>query len=146
MSESTAEVAHTLLAEAAKAAEAAGADSIGVGDLKRYLEAYYRHVPPEDLVSAGPCCVVRRCEEDLVLGEGLNGVLRGLQILATEVRHRPDLVSSCGCRRNRRRRCCGLRGRGGRRRSARCRRCSLGDGDSRHGCGRGCGMAAATRS
>jgi len=54
MSESTAEVAHTLLAEAAKAAEAAGADSIGVGDLKRYLEAYYRHVPPEDLVSAGP--------------------------------------------------------------------------------------------
>jgi glutamate dehydrogenase len=54
MSESTAEVAHTLLAEAAKAAEAAGADSIGVGDLKRYLEAYYRHVPPEDLLPAGP--------------------------------------------------------------------------------------------
>ncbi len=54
MSESTAEVTHTLLAEAAKAAEAAGADSIGVGDLKRYLEAYYRHVPPEDLLPAGP--------------------------------------------------------------------------------------------
>ena len=54
MSESTAEVTHTLLAEAAKAAEAAGADGIGVGDLKRYLEAYYRHVPPEDLRPAGP--------------------------------------------------------------------------------------------
>ena len=54
MSESTAEVAHTLLAEAAKAAEAAGADSIGVGDVKRYLEAYYKHVPPEDLAPAGP--------------------------------------------------------------------------------------------
>ena len=52
MSESTAEVAHTLLAEAAKAAEAAGADSIGVGDVKRYLEAYYKHVPPEDLAPA----------------------------------------------------------------------------------------------
>jgi len=54
MSESTAEVTPTLLAEAAKAAEAAGADGIGVGDLKRYLEAYYRHVPPEDLLPAGP--------------------------------------------------------------------------------------------
>src|SRR5262244_457816 len=54
MSESTAEATHTLLAEAAKAAEAAGADGIGVGDLKRYLEAYYRHVPPEDLLPAGP--------------------------------------------------------------------------------------------
>ena len=54
MSESTAEVTPTLLAEAAKAAEAAGADSIGVGDLKRYLEAYYRHVPAEDLLPAGP--------------------------------------------------------------------------------------------
>ena len=54
MSESAAEVTPTLLAEAAKAAEAADADSIGVGDLKRYLEAYYRHVPTEDLLSAGP--------------------------------------------------------------------------------------------
>jgi glutamate dehydrogenase len=54
MSESTAEATHTLLAEAAKAAEAAGADGIGVGDLKRYLEAYYRHIPPEDLLLAGP--------------------------------------------------------------------------------------------
>src|SRR5215813_2234860 len=54
MSESTAGVTHTLLAEAAKAAEAAGADSIGVGDQKRYLEAYYRHVPPGDLLAAGP--------------------------------------------------------------------------------------------
>jgi glutamate dehydrogenase len=54
MSESTAEVTPTLLAEAAKAAEAAGADGIGGGDLKRYLEAYYRHVPPEDLLPAGP--------------------------------------------------------------------------------------------
>src|SRR5215467_9059323 len=54
MSESTAEVTHTLLAEAAKAAEAAGADGIGVGGLKRYLDAYYRHIPPEDLLLAGP--------------------------------------------------------------------------------------------
>src|SRR5215475_10549390 len=54
MSESTAEVTHSLLAEAAEAAEAAGADGVGVGDVKRYLDAYYRHVPPEDLLAAGP--------------------------------------------------------------------------------------------
>jgi glutamate dehydrogenase len=54
MSDSTAGVTYSLLAEAANAADAAGADGIGVGDLKRYLEAYYRHVPPEDLLPAGP--------------------------------------------------------------------------------------------
>jgi glutamate dehydrogenase len=53
MSDSTAEVAHSVLAEAAKAAEA-GVGAIGVGDMMRYLEAYYRHVPAEDLVAAGP--------------------------------------------------------------------------------------------
>jgi glutamate dehydrogenase len=54
MSESTAEIADTFLAEAAQAAEAALAGAVSVGDLKRYLEAYYRHVPPEDLLAAGP--------------------------------------------------------------------------------------------
>ncbi|HYB89099.1 MAG TPA: NAD-glutamate dehydrogenase [Streptosporangiaceae bacterium] len=53
MSESTAEVPDTFLDEAAQAAEATGA-AIGVGDLKRYLDAYYRHVPADDLLSAGP--------------------------------------------------------------------------------------------
>src|SRR5215475_9073754 len=53
MSESTAEVTQTLLAEAAKAAEAC-ADGIGIGDVKRYLDAYYRHVSQEDLLPAGP--------------------------------------------------------------------------------------------
>ena len=54
MSDSTAEVPDTFLDEATAAAEATGAGAIGVGDLKRYLEAYYRHVPAEDLLSAGP--------------------------------------------------------------------------------------------
>jgi glutamate dehydrogenase len=54
MSESTAEITDTFLAEAAQAAEAALAGAVSVGDLKRYLEAYYRHVPPEDLLAAGP--------------------------------------------------------------------------------------------
>ncbi len=45
-----------LLAEAAELAKAAGpgeAGGVGVGDLLAYLRAYYRHVPEEDLVSAG---------------------------------------------------------------------------------------------
>jgi glutamate dehydrogenase len=54
MSDSTAEVPPAFLTEAAQAVGAAGAGAIGVGDLKRYLEAYYRHVPPEDLLAAGP--------------------------------------------------------------------------------------------
>ena len=54
MSESTAEIADTFLAEAARAAEATLAGAVSVGDMKRYLEAYYRHVPPEDLLAAGP--------------------------------------------------------------------------------------------
>src|SRR2546430_15799720 len=54
MSDSTGEVANTLLAEAARAAEAAGGDAIGVGDPERYLDAYYRHMADEDLLSAGP--------------------------------------------------------------------------------------------
>jgi glutamate dehydrogenase len=36
-----------------KAAEAAGGDA-GVGDVRNYLAAYYRHVAMEDLVAAGP--------------------------------------------------------------------------------------------
>src|SRR5262249_61759084 len=54
MSESTAGVTHTLLAEAAKAAEAAGADSIGGGDLKRDLGGHHRTVPPEGRPPARP--------------------------------------------------------------------------------------------
>jgi glutamate dehydrogenase len=54
MLESTGEVTHTLLAEAAHAAEVAGAGGVGVGDLHRYLAAYYRHVATEDLLPAGP--------------------------------------------------------------------------------------------
>jgi glutamate dehydrogenase len=54
MVESTGELTHTLLAEAAQAAGAAVAGAIGVGDLHRYLEAYYRHVAQEDLLPAGP--------------------------------------------------------------------------------------------
>jgi glutamate dehydrogenase len=54
MSESTAEITGNFLVEAAQAAEAALAGAVSVGDLKRYLEAYYRHVPPEDLLAAGP--------------------------------------------------------------------------------------------
>ena len=54
MLESTGEVTHTLLAQAARAAEAAGAGGTGVGDLAGYLAAYYRHVAAEDLLPAGP--------------------------------------------------------------------------------------------
>jgi glutamate dehydrogenase len=54
MSEIAAEIADTFLAEAAQAAEAALAGAVSVGDLKRYLEAFYRHVPPPDLLAAGP--------------------------------------------------------------------------------------------
>ena len=54
MLESTGEVTHTLLAEAARAAGVAVAGAISVGDLHSYLEAYYRHLAPEDLLPAGP--------------------------------------------------------------------------------------------
>ncbi len=54
MSDSTAEVPDTFLDEATAAAEATGAGAIRAGDLNRYLEAYYRHVPARDLLSAGP--------------------------------------------------------------------------------------------
>jgi glutamate dehydrogenase len=54
MLESSDEVTHSLLAEAALAVAASGAGEAGVGDPLRYLEAYYRHVAPEDLLPAGP--------------------------------------------------------------------------------------------
>jgi len=54
MSEITAEIADSFLAESAQAAETALAGTVSVGDMKRYLEAYYRHVPPADLLAAGP--------------------------------------------------------------------------------------------
>src|SRR5262249_25549175 len=34
--------------------EAAGDTATGVGDLRSYLDAYYRHTAPEDLAPAGP--------------------------------------------------------------------------------------------
>ena len=43
-----------MLAEAARAAETVVAGAVDVGDLHRYLEAYYRHLAPEDLLPAGP--------------------------------------------------------------------------------------------
>ena len=54
MLESAGEVTHFLLAEAALAVAASGAGEAGVGDPLRYLEAYYQHVAPEDLLPAGP--------------------------------------------------------------------------------------------
>ena len=63
MSDSTDETPHTLLAEAAQAVEATGNGAAGVGDPKRYLEAYYRHVPPEDLLAAGPARVAEVAAE-----------------------------------------------------------------------------------
>src|SRR5260370_33589145 len=41
---------HALLAAAARAVTG----DAGVGDVRNYLQAYYRHVAVEDLVSAGP--------------------------------------------------------------------------------------------
>jgi glutamate dehydrogenase len=54
MLESSGEVTEGLLAEAARVAEAAGAGAAGVGDPRRFLTAYYRHVAAEDLAQAGP--------------------------------------------------------------------------------------------
>src|SRR6266702_6580276 len=54
MLDSTDEESQGLLAEAARQAEGMGEAADGVGDLGSYLEAYYRHVAAEDLVSAGP--------------------------------------------------------------------------------------------
>jgi len=42
-----------LVAEAARVAEAAGANAATIGSLRRYLDAYYWHVSDEDLVLAG---------------------------------------------------------------------------------------------
>jgi glutamate dehydrogenase len=44
----------SLLAEAASLAAEAGVAATGVGDSRDYLDAYYRHVAPEDLLAAGP--------------------------------------------------------------------------------------------
>ncbi len=54
MIDEAAEASESLLAEAARLTEAAGAAPPGVGDLRGYLDAYYRHTATEDLVSAGP--------------------------------------------------------------------------------------------
>ena len=43
-----------VLAEAAVLATGGALAEAGVGDLLRYLHAYYRHVPVEDLAVAGP--------------------------------------------------------------------------------------------
>jgi glutamate dehydrogenase len=53
MQESTDEAKHGLIAEAAQVVAAAGAATAGLGDPRRYLEAYYWHVADEDLLSAG---------------------------------------------------------------------------------------------
>ena len=43
-----------LLDQAAGAAQAAGTSVAGVGDLRNFLDAYYRHMPSEELLAAGP--------------------------------------------------------------------------------------------
>ena len=43
-----------LLAEAAQAVSAGELADLHVGDLLCYLQAYYKHVPVEDLAAAGP--------------------------------------------------------------------------------------------
>ena len=44
----------SLLDKAAALAQAEGATIAGVGDLRNFLEAYYRHMPLEELLEAGP--------------------------------------------------------------------------------------------
>jgi glutamate dehydrogenase len=53
MADNTGEEKEALLAKAAEAGDMAAGDA-GVGHLRNYLGAYYRHVALEDLVSAGP--------------------------------------------------------------------------------------------
>ncbi len=54
MSDSSAADRESLLAEAAQAVTAEDLADLHVGDLLCYLRAYYRHVPVEDLATAGP--------------------------------------------------------------------------------------------
>ena len=44
----------SLLDKAASVAEDLGTADTGVGDLRNFLDAYYRHMPLEELVAAGP--------------------------------------------------------------------------------------------
>ncbi|HEY6277143.1 MAG TPA: NAD-glutamate dehydrogenase [Streptosporangiaceae bacterium] len=53
----TGEAVRVLLAGAARAAAAAGAGELGVGDLDSYLISYYRLIAPEDLLPCGPLAV-----------------------------------------------------------------------------------------
>ena len=54
LSEDSATDRETLLAEAAQAVTPEELADLHVGDLLCYLQAYYRHVPVEDLAAAGP--------------------------------------------------------------------------------------------
>src|ERR1035438_3077062 len=62
-----------VLAEAAVLADEGGLTDAGVGDLLRYLRAYYRHVPVEDLAAAGPARIKAVAVEHARLAAGRPG-------------------------------------------------------------------------
>src|ERR1019366_8127118 len=59
-----------VLAEAAVLADEGDLTDAGVGDLLRYLRAYYRHVPVEDLAAAGPARIKAVAVEHARLAAG----------------------------------------------------------------------------
>ena len=59
-----------VLAEAAALADEGDLTDAGVGDLLRYLRAYYRHVPVEDLAAAGPARIKAVAVEHARLAAG----------------------------------------------------------------------------
>jgi glutamate dehydrogenase len=79
-----------LLAEAAELAESSGQADVGVGDLLAYFRAYYRHVPDEDLATAGagPVAAVAleqaRLAADRPQGRALVRVGQGSSVAAFE--------------------------------------------------------------
>jgi glutamate dehydrogenase len=54
MLDATGGQSYGLLAEAASLAESMGATAAGIGDLRAYLDAYYRHADGDELLAAGP--------------------------------------------------------------------------------------------
>ena len=54
MLDATGGQSYGLLAEAASLAESMGATAAGIGDLRAYLDAYYRHADGDELMAAGP--------------------------------------------------------------------------------------------
>jgi glutamate dehydrogenase len=87
-----------LLAEAAAVGAAAGAVA-GVGDLRNYLSAYYRHVAVEDLAAAGPQRLASTAIEQARLagyrpqGRALVRVRRGEAAACAAARDVVDIVT-----------------------------------------------------